>query len=94
MNLIRLSNGLALLEAQMAFCCEVPAGWASWHGCILLGVSGTGVSLLVTLWGSRAVKRSCCCTLLTLRPVLFDSETALSQAFSSQALSIRMEGNP
>lgn len=46
------------------------------------------------LWGSRAVKRSCCCTLLTLRPVLFDSETALSQAFSSQAFSIRMEGNP
>lgn len=40
------------------------------------------------------MKRSCCCTLLTSRPVLFDSETALSQTFSSQAVSIWKGGEP
>ena len=38
------------------------------------------------------------CTLLALRPILFDSEVALSQAFSSQAFSRRTgrgrEGSP
>lgn len=44
--------------------------------------------------GSSAVKRSCCCMLLTLRLVLFDSETVLSQASSSQAFSIQKGGEP
>lgn len=61
MNLIRLSNGLALPEAQMDFLfffrCEVLAGWAFWCGFILLGVPGRGISLLVTLSGGAGLWR-------------------------------------
>lgn len=100
MNLIRLSNGLALPEARMDFfslrgACRM--GFLVW----LRSPQGAREGNFTAghpQQRSRAVERRYRCTLLALRPILFDSEVALSQAFSSQAFSRRTgrgrEGSP